>query len=295
MARQVIDTTTQNPGWIGDIAKIAFTKANANFEELYRKAMLGGKNMLINCGIPINQRTFVGGSLAAGAYGYDCWKAGIGGCNVAINASTGVFSHVSGALQQVVESPLLAWGSPLTFSVENPTSAIAVSVGGATASIPAGSGRQGVTVTPTGSGNMIVQMTAANASYSRPQLERGEYATPFDVLQTAQNMTLCQWTCRVLRNTSGNPFANASVRLASQIIAVMGFGQMRATPAASHSGSLTAVVAGTGVAASAVAVAASSASALYLTLTVAGQTPGQSAYVYPSPGNDSVIILDAGL
>lgn len=37
MARQIIDTETQNPGWVGDIAKIAFTKANENFAELYER------------------------------------------------------------------------------------------------------------------------------------------------------------------------------------------------------------------------------------------------------------------
>ncbi|HDS1139572.1 TPA: hypothetical protein QDZ75_003642 [Stenotrophomonas maltophilia] len=35
MARQIIDTTTQNPGWIGDPGRIAFTKTNENFAELY--------------------------------------------------------------------------------------------------------------------------------------------------------------------------------------------------------------------------------------------------------------------
>ncbi|MGF6420031.1 hypothetical protein ABH900_003548 [Stenotrophomonas sp. AN71] len=52
MARQVIDTTTQNPGWIGDLAKVAFTKTNENFAELYdasdRVALLTGKNLIIN-------------------------------------------------------------------------------------------------------------------------------------------------------------------------------------------------------------------------------------------------------
>jgi hypothetical protein len=40
MAQQVIDTTTQNPGWVGDNAKTAFTKTNENFSDLYLGAGL---------------------------------------------------------------------------------------------------------------------------------------------------------------------------------------------------------------------------------------------------------------
>lgn len=35
MARQIIDTTTNNGSYIGDPAKTAFDKANQNFQELY--------------------------------------------------------------------------------------------------------------------------------------------------------------------------------------------------------------------------------------------------------------------
>lgn len=151
-----------------------------------------GSNMLISCGIPVNQAGFAGGALAAGAYGYDMWKAGAGGCNVSINATTGVFSHTSGPLQQVVESPLLAWGMPLTISVENPSGDIAVSVGGATGTITAGAGRRGVTVTPSGTGNMLVQLTATGATYSRPKLERGTVATPFVPVPAPLDLAMVQ-------------------------------------------------------------------------------------------------------
>ena len=42
MARQNIDTETQNPGWVGDIAKIAFGKVNENFKEIYDVLGAGG-------------------------------------------------------------------------------------------------------------------------------------------------------------------------------------------------------------------------------------------------------------
>ncbi|KAF1016173.1 MAG: hypothetical protein GAK31_01662 [Stenotrophomonas maltophilia] len=172
MALQKIDIDIVYPNSkSGDPARLMTQKINANFEEVY--GALGIGNMLINCGVPINQRDFAGGALAAGAYGYDRWKAGTGGCNVTINASTGVFTHTSGPLQQVVEAPQLAWGKKLTISVEDPSVSITVSVGGATGTITAGSGRRGVTVTPSGSGNMVVQLTATGATYSRPKLERG--------------------------------------------------------------------------------------------------------------------------
>ncbi|TIE20987.1 hypothetical protein DI041_04075 [Stenotrophomonas maltophilia] len=197
MARQIIDIDTVQPnGKKGDPARLMSQKVNGNFAELYGLlgglAAVGGVNMLINCGLPINQRVFAGGALAAGAYGYDRWKAGAGGCNVTINATTGVFTHTSGSLQQIVEAPVLAWGQPLTISVENPSGSITVSVGGATGTITSGTGRRGVTVTPSGSGNMTVQLTATGVSYSRPQLERGSAATAFDARPAALELLLCQ-------------------------------------------------------------------------------------------------------
>lgn len=192
MAQQIIDTVTDHGTYKGDPAKVAFEKTNSNFSEVYPLVSSGGKNLLINCGVPINQRGFAGGALAAGTYGYDRWKAGAGGCNLSINATTGVFTHNSGPIQQIVESPQQAWGQALTFSVEGPTGTLTVSIGGATGTITAGSGRRSVTVTPTGSGNMTVQISASGASYSRPQLERGSAATHFDVRPLAVELALCQ-------------------------------------------------------------------------------------------------------
>lgn len=197
MARQVIDLTTPQPGGRqGEPTASAWQKVNDMTAELYASpAMNGsmaGKNMLINCGVPINQRVFAGGALAVGVYGYDRWRGGVGGGVVSINSTTGLFTHTSGNLQQVVENPQFAWGQPLTFSVENPTSNLTIIVGNVSGSITAGSGRRGVTLTPTGSGDMIVQIGATGATYSRPQLERGSSATAFDARPVSMEIILCQ-------------------------------------------------------------------------------------------------------
>lgn len=300
MARQEIDLTTPQPnGKMGEPTKSAWEKVNDMTEELYAgidsSSQLPGRNMLINCGAPINQRSFAGGAIAAGVYGYDRWKGGPGGCNFSINATTGVFTHTSGIIQQIVENPYIAWGRPLTISVEDPTSSVSVSVGGASGTITAGSGRRSVTVTPSGSGNMTVQLGATGATYSRPQLERGSVASSFDARPIGQETQFCKRYFRAIINTSGNPFANGSVRIATQFIAVMNFEEMRATPTPTQSGPLTAVIAGSAANASAISVAASSSSCLYLTLTVSGQTPGQAGYIYATPSNNFVMTLDSEL
>lgn len=197
MARQVIDLTTPQPGGRqGEPTASAWAKVNDMTAELYASpamnGSLAGKNLLINCGPPINQRVFAGGALAAGVYGYDRWKAGVGGCNLTINATSGIYTHTSGAIQQIIENPAFAWGNPLTFSVENPSATLTVIVGNASGTITAGSGRRGVTLTPTGSGNMVAQITATSASYSRPQLELGTSATQFEYRSPAIELLLCQ-------------------------------------------------------------------------------------------------------
>lgn len=157
------------------------------------QGLVSGKNWLINCGIPINQRVFAGGALAAGVYGYDRWKAGTGGCNITISPTTGVFTHTSGPLQQVIEDSNHLRNRALTFSVEDLTGgSLSVSVGGATGTITAGAGRRSVTLTPTGSGDVTVQLTGTGVTYSRPQLEIGSTATGFEYRNRVQELILCQ-------------------------------------------------------------------------------------------------------
>ncbi len=191
MARQTIDTTTQNPGWVGDTAKIAFTKTNENFAEIYELAGTAGNNLLINPEMRINQRVFAGGSLAANTYGYDRWKAGSSACNV--SANNGVITHTSGPLVQILENPGLA-STQVTLSVLAPSAALSVSIGGVTATVPAGSGRRSATVNlPAGAtGNVIVQITATNATYRQLKLEVGGASTPFSPRPIGFELSLCR-------------------------------------------------------------------------------------------------------
>lgn len=139
-----------------------------------------GVNLLIDGGILVNQSGFAGGSVAAGVYGYDMWKGGTGGGSLSVNASTGVITHTSGAISQVMESPGIA-SQQVTISVEDPSGSVTVGVDGVTGTITAGSGRRGVTINvPSGStGNPVFTISATGVTYSRIKLERGGVVTPW--------------------------------------------------------------------------------------------------------------------
>ncbi|NBJ11517.1 DUF2793 domain-containing protein [Microvirga arsenatis] len=145
-------------------------------------------NLLLNGSLAVNQRRFAGGALAAGAYGFDRWKAGPGGCTVS-RAADGTVTLL-GALDQVIEvGPAAAQigalsfaGATLTLSVENPSEPLPVLIGSKAVTIPAGSGRRAATVTLDASeaGNVAVRLHPASAcSFSRVKLEAGAVATPW--------------------------------------------------------------------------------------------------------------------
>lgn len=158
----------------------------------------GPKNLLINGALTINQRGFAGGALGAGAYGFDRWKAGTGGCTVSV--TSGVVT-LTGPLVQVIESPDLA-GAMVTVSVEDPSGDLTARVNGVSGTITAGSGRRGVTLTvPGGStGNVALTLapTSGSRTFARVQMERGPAPTTFERRPIGAELALCQRYCYVL-------------------------------------------------------------------------------------------------
>ncbi|UXA66003.1 hypothetical protein [Xanthomonas prunicola] len=205
MARQLIDQTTKNPdGSIGDDAYVAFSKSNSMFSELYES--IGqlpklyqsiGLNLLINSDFRVNQRSFGGGALAAGAFGYDRMFAGPGGCNVSVNQSTGVITHNSGTWCQAIEAPRDAFGKTLCIAVDDLSGGnLTVDVGGVAAAITPGAGRRYVNLVAPGSsntGNLLVKFSAANATYRNLGIVRGADFAGFQYRSPGEQSALCQW------------------------------------------------------------------------------------------------------
>jgi hypothetical protein len=192
MARQIVDLDTPQPnGQSGDAPRTAFTKINDNFAELYDRPLPQNLNLLLNPEGTVNQRSFGGGALAAGVYGYDGWKGGSGGCNVSI--ASGVLTLNSGNLVQVLDGFNVA-GKTLTLSVTSPSAQIGVSVGGVSGVIPAGAGRQAVTLTLPGNatGNQTLQLSGTGASLAELKLEVGSAASAFARRPPQQELALCQ-------------------------------------------------------------------------------------------------------
>ncbi len=151
-------------------------------------ANLPGANLLLNPAFRLNQRLFAGGNLSGGAYGYDRWKGGTGGCVVS-RAGDGTVT-LTGPLDQVVDlahAPLPGdmtnfAGATLTLSVQDPSGPLPVVIGTQAATIPAGAGRRSATITlgQTETGNVTVRLQPASpCSFKRVKLEIGPVATPW--------------------------------------------------------------------------------------------------------------------
>jgi hypothetical protein len=151
-------------------------------------ATAGRPNLLVNGGFLVNQRSFPGGALAAGAYGFDRWKAGPDGCTL-IRTADGTVT-LSGPLEQVVDVAQAAAlsaaatyaGRTLTLSVENPSLPIPVIVGTKAATIPSGGGRRSATVTldAAETGHVTVRLHPSSAcTFARARLDLGSAAMPW--------------------------------------------------------------------------------------------------------------------
>jgi hypothetical protein len=150
----------------------------------------GSGNLLINADFSVNQRVFAGGNLASGAYGYDRWKGGPGGCTL-LRADDTI--TLTGALTQVIEKPSLA-DAVVTVSVDNPTGLLNVTVGGAAGTITAGPGRRSVTLTipSAASGDVVLTLSGSGVSFARPVLNRGAVPERFQRVLPGLNLFSCQ-------------------------------------------------------------------------------------------------------
>lgn len=161
------------------------------------------QNLLINGDFQINQRAFAGGSLASGAYGYDRWKAS-GASSLSLSGM--ILTLASGEIAQVVERAF--WGhaslasTTMTLSVEAPTNDLSVTIGSATGTIPAGSGRRSVTLTtaPGDIGDTTVKLARSgggSVSFGQVKLELGASATGWQ--RRPEESWLAARYCHVVR------------------------------------------------------------------------------------------------
>jgi hypothetical protein len=200
-----------------------------------------GENFLVNGDFQVNQRGFAGGALAAGAYGFDRWKAAAGGANCSLSGY--VLTLSSGELEQVVEPSVFGLSSfasqQVTVSVDAPSQDLAVAFGSQSGAIPAGSGRRSLTLTlgAGDAGNLSFRIKRASGSgvaFGRVKLEIGPAATAWSARNRAETLALCQ---RYYRKTAGQislffyPSAAAGYFFNSLLLPQ----PMRAAPACSRS------------------------------------------------------------
>jgi hypothetical protein len=157
-----------------------------------------GGDYLINGDFSVNQRNFPGGALSDGSFGFDRWKA-VGATDLTL--SGGTLTLASGKICQVIEAPDLA-GETVVVSLDDPSGAVAVELGSASGTIPAGSGRQSVRLTLGGgdSGNVALSLSAVSGSvgFARVKLELAPAASRWRSRRAGEELFLCLRYYRIL-------------------------------------------------------------------------------------------------
>lgn len=162
-------------------------------------------NLVINGDFQVNQRGFAGGTLAAGTYGFDRWKADIGGAQLSRSGFT--MTLTGGRVVQVLEPAV--WGAAsfaatsFSLSVEGLSGGeLEVSLGSASATIAPGTGRRSVVLT-TGAGDtgllsLRLGASLAPVSFARVKLELGAHATGWNPRPRTEERRLCEhYYCRL--------------------------------------------------------------------------------------------------
>jgi len=194
-----------------------------------------GANLLVNGDFAVNQRAFGGGSLSAGSYGFDRWKAATGGASVTLSGYT--VTLASGELEQVVEPSVFGYASfastAVTVSVDTPSADLTVTFGSQSGTITAGSGRRSVTLTlgAGDTGNLsfkIKKASGSNVTFGRVNLEVGSAATDWAARDLLSQLALCHRYYQPSTASTGNLFNVGFINAAFPLIA-----PMRATPSVS--------------------------------------------------------------
>jgi hypothetical protein len=160
-------------------------------------------NLIINGGFTINQRAYgSAGTLAAGVYGHDRWKAGSGGGNYSFTqlaSPTTITVAANKTLIQVIED-VMVYGGTYILSWKG-TCQARYAINSAT---PAGAyAASPITITGQTAGTtMSVEFGngAASGTLGEVQLELSGVATPFDLRNYTVELALCQryyWTSAV--------------------------------------------------------------------------------------------------
>jgi hypothetical protein len=161
------------------------------------------RNILFNADFRINQRGYVSaGTLAAGAYGHDRFKAGASGGNYSFTqlASSTQITIASGkSLIQVVEDKNVVGGSYVLSWTGTALGRVGVN-----SATPSGT----FVVSPilitgqTAGTTMSVEFNAGTLNTA--QLEQGTVATPFERRPIGVELALCQRYAQVLGGASSN-------------------------------------------------------------------------------------------
>lgn len=157
---------------------VNLSKLGTDVMELLDNA--AGKNRIINGTFAVNQRAFAGGSLAAGVYGHDLWKASAGGATYTVSEETA--SITAGALTQIIEGLNVPEGGTYTLSWEG--TARGKINGGATLPSP---------ITVAGlAANANVTIQFFTGTLTKVQFEAGGSASGFERRLFGQELALCQ-------------------------------------------------------------------------------------------------------
>ena len=174
------------------VAAVGTSAAYARADHVHPVVYMGD-NRIINGNFAVNQRAYVSGTAlpssptVANGYAHDRWKAGAGGCTYTFTAALPdtTITITAGTLTQIIEAGMieggvytLSWTGTAQARVYQgtPTGSYAASPL-TTASLPAGV-------------NTIVEFNAG--TLTRPKLEIGSVATPYNRQSLAESMADCQ-------------------------------------------------------------------------------------------------------